>query len=171
MLQWMAFLCKLFLFLKKKGTKMHKINWKKVIGWGIMAAIIGCLIYFNKPQEKKEKDFIARYTKTYGLEPTYTSAYGYDTGRLIVKAWVKSGKVTPETLIAQIPYDGVTAKPNVSAAIDSLKCKGGCYEKIINDDAACPFGPGLYRLRHEPGSLRLADERYSAPSGSHQHRR
>ena len=55
-----------------------------------------------------DKDFIERYTKIYGLEPTYTSAYGYDTGRLIVKAWVKSGKVTPETLIAQTPYDGVT---------------------------------------------------------------
>ena len=54
--------------------------------------------------------FVSEYKKTYNFEPTYTSAYGYDTGRLIVQAWVKSGKVTPETLIAQTPYDGVTGR-------------------------------------------------------------
>ena len=55
-----------------------------------------------------DKQFVQNYQKNYGNEPTYMAAYGYDTGRLIVKAWVKSGKVTPETIIAQTPYDGVT---------------------------------------------------------------
>ena len=55
-----------------------------------------------------DKQFVQNYQKKYGNEPTYMAAYGYDTGRLIVKAWVKSGKVTPETIIAQTPYDGVT---------------------------------------------------------------
>lgn len=60
--------------------------------------------YNLNPDEK----FVQNYQKNYGAEPTYTSAYGYDTGRLIVKAWIKTGKVTPETIIAQTPYDGVT---------------------------------------------------------------
>ncbi len=51
-----------------------------------------------------EKEYQERYNK----KPNFWAAYGYDTGRLIVKAWVKSGKVTPETIIAQTPYDGVT---------------------------------------------------------------
>lgn len=54
------------------------------------------------------KEFVQNYQKNYGVEPIYSAAYGYDTGRLIVKAWAKSGKVTPETIIAQTPYDGVT---------------------------------------------------------------
>ena len=55
-----------------------------------------------------DKQFVQNYRENYGDEPTYMAAYGYDTGRLIVKAWAKSGKVTPETIIAQTPYDGVT---------------------------------------------------------------
>ena len=57
---------------------------------------------------KPDENFILKYKNAYGTEPTYTAAYGYDTGHLIVKAWVKSGKVTPETLIAQTPYDGLS---------------------------------------------------------------
>ena len=55
-----------------------------------------------------DKEFFQNYQKIYKDEPTYMAAYGYDTGRLIVKAWIQSGKVTPETIIAQTPYDGVT---------------------------------------------------------------
>ena len=58
--------------------------------------------------KNQDKEFVESYQQKYHDEPTYGAAYGYDLGRLIVKAWVKSGKVTPETLIAQTPYDGVT---------------------------------------------------------------
>ena len=51
-----------------------------------------------------EKEYQERYNK----KPNFWAAYGYDTGRLIVKAWVKSGQATPESIIAQTPYDGVT---------------------------------------------------------------
>ena len=58
--------------------------------------------------KNQDKEFVESYQQKYHNEPTYGAAYGYDLGRLIVKAWVKSGKVTPETIIAQTPYDGVT---------------------------------------------------------------
>ena len=56
------------------------------------------------PNEMFEKEYLKKYNK----KPNFWAAYGYDTGRLIVKALVNSGKVTPETIIAETPYDGVT---------------------------------------------------------------
>ena len=52
--------------------------------------------------------FEQKYQEKYNKKPNFWAAYGYDTGHLIVKAWIQSGKVTPETIISQTPYDGVT---------------------------------------------------------------
>ena len=31
-----------------------KINWKGILGWGALAAFIGCILYFNQPQQAPE---------------------------------------------------------------------------------------------------------------------
>jgi len=49
-----------------------------------------------------------RYTQRFGRKPTYQEAYGYDTGGVMVKAYKEKGKVTTETILAALPYDGVT---------------------------------------------------------------
>ena len=35
-----------------------KINWKSIVGWGIAAVFVGCILYFNQPQEKKDGELV-----------------------------------------------------------------------------------------------------------------
>lgn len=48
-----------------------------------------------------------RYQQRFGVRPTYVPAYAYDNATLIVNAYKKSGVVTPESLLAATPFDGV----------------------------------------------------------------
>ena len=37
---------------------MKKTNWKSIIGWGIAAVFVGCILYFNQPEQKKDRELI-----------------------------------------------------------------------------------------------------------------
>ena len=69
--------------------------------------------------------WIARYKKRFsGKEPSYIGAYGYDTGRIIVAAYKKAGKVTTKSLLSVLPYDGVTGRVTVDNAGDLASTLG-----------------------------------------------
>lgn len=54
-----------------------------------------------------------RYEQRYGKQPSYVAAYGYETGRLIVAAYKKSGKVDAASLRAVLPMRGVCGEMSI----------------------------------------------------------
>ena len=61
------------------------------------------------------------YRKVYKEEPTYISAYGYDTGRLIVKAFANNKKVDIKSVIAETPYQGISGNIQMDLNTRDLK--------------------------------------------------
>jgi ABC-type branched-subunit amino acid transport system substrate-binding protein len=52
----------------------------------------------------------ARYKDKYKIDATWIEAYGYDTARLIVSTYKKSGKVDTASLLANTPFNGLVGK-------------------------------------------------------------
>lgn len=48
-----------------------------------------------------------RFEQRFGERPTYVAAYGYDTGRIVVAAYDETGEVTPESIRAVLPFNGI----------------------------------------------------------------
>ena len=65
-----------------------------------------------------------RYKAAIGASPTYASAYGYDTGQMIVEAYKKSGKVTTTTLRGVTPHAGLIGKIELDADGDVIGSLG-----------------------------------------------
>lgn len=53
----------------------------------------------------------------YGKMPSYVDAYAYDTARIIVAAYAKSGAVTKESLAQVLPFSGIVG----DIALDSVR--------------------------------------------------
>jgi len=60
----------------------------------------------------------ARFHKAGGKVANYVQAYAYDTGRLLVEAYVKQKSVRPASLKAVFPYEGVCGKMSLDADRD-----------------------------------------------------
>jgi branched-chain amino acid transport system substrate-binding protein len=68
----------------------------------------------------KAPDWRKRYEERFNVKPTYVPAYAYDNATLIVRAYAKSHKVSTDTLIAAVPFDGVNGAINLDADHDIL---------------------------------------------------
>ena len=68
-----------------------------------------------------DADFVKNYEKEFHKAPIYTSAYGYDTGRLIIKSFIKSGKVTVDGILSATPYEGVSGHIELDMKTRDLK--------------------------------------------------
>jgi ABC-type branched-subunit amino acid transport system substrate-binding protein len=62
---------------------------------------------------KDAPSWAKRYEQQFGKEPSYVEAYAYDTGRIMVSAFKKSGKVDNTSLRAVLPFFGVCGKITV----------------------------------------------------------
>lgn len=49
-----------------------------------------------------------QYYEQYNVRPTYISAYGYDTGRMIIYAFAKEGVVNVNSLLKTTPFEGMS---------------------------------------------------------------
>lgn len=89
-------------------------------------------IYKILDKERNAK-WEADYRAMWGIEPTYMSVDGYDVGRLAARAYIHSGKVTPETIMAETPADNM-----MNGRIELNKewkdhVTGGYASVILND--------------------------------------
>jgi len=57
-----------------------------------------------------KKDWAARYERAFGSKPSYIAAYAYDTGQIIAKAYMTDKKLTTESILRTLPYEGVTGR-------------------------------------------------------------
>ncbi|MBP5534787.1 MAG: ABC transporter substrate-binding protein [Alphaproteobacteria bacterium] len=90
-------------------------------------------IYYVLNKEKNAK-WEEEYQKAYRTKPTYMSADGYDVGRLTARAYIHSGKITPETIMAETPADDM-----MNGRIELNKkwkdrVTGGYTSVILNDN-------------------------------------
>ena len=89
-------------------------------------------IYYISDKERNAK-WEEDYRKTWGVEPSYMSVDGYDVGRLAARAYIHSGKITPETMMAETPADNM-----MNGRIELNKewkdrLTGGYTSVILND--------------------------------------
>ena len=63
----------------------------------------------------KAAEWKKRYEERFRTKPTYVPAYAYDNATVIANAFAKSDKVTTESLLASVPFDGI----NGQIALDS----------------------------------------------------
>ena len=76
---------------------------------------------FDLDTNSFQNDLKEKYVKLYGKKPPYQFAYGYDTGRLIIKAYAKNGKVDVKNILEQTPYEGVSGKIELDRQTRDLK--------------------------------------------------
>lgn len=72
--------------------------------------IFTCPLFDVPGKIANASDWRRRYEQRFKVKPSYVPAYAYDTGALIVNAYAKSGKVDVASLMAAIPFDGVSGK-------------------------------------------------------------
>ena len=89
-------------------------------------------IYYVSDKERNAK-WEADYRAMWGVEPNYMSVDGYDVGRLTARAYIHSGKITPETMMAETPADNM-----MNGRIELNKewkdrLTGGYTSVILND--------------------------------------
>jgi ABC-type branched-subunit amino acid transport system substrate-binding protein len=60
-----------------------------------------------------ERRWAKRYQQKYGKYPTYVAAYAYETGRLVVAAYKKSGKVDSASIRSALPVHGMCGDINL----------------------------------------------------------
>ncbi len=74
---------------------------------------------FEFPENRPQRDeWSARFKARFGKTPNFVPAYAYDTGRLIVLAQAKSGKVNKQTIREQLPYSGISGSITVDDSGD-----------------------------------------------------
>jgi branched-chain amino acid transport system substrate-binding protein len=61
------------------------------------------------------KAWIKKYEARFNQPPSFVGAYGYDVGRIVAAALKSSGKVTVESIRAQLPYNGIAGKIELDA--------------------------------------------------------
>lgn len=76
---------------------------------------------YNVSKDPKIQEWNDHYHRTYGENPTYISAYAYDTGCLIVRAYLASKEITTDTLIKETPTQGITGNIVIDYADRDLK--------------------------------------------------
>lgn len=76
---------------------------------------------FDMNKIPSQKEWKEKYFKLYGEKPAYQSAYGYDTGRLIIRAFAKNGKVDVDGILSQTPYQGISGSIEMDTKTRDLK--------------------------------------------------
>ncbi|MFQ6113617.1 MAG: ABC transporter substrate-binding protein [bacterium] len=59
------------------------------------------------------KEWRQRFKTKFGKQPSYVEAYAYDTGRVIVAAYKKSGVVDADTIRSVLPFEGIVGEINL----------------------------------------------------------
>ncbi len=97
-------------FNEKVPFYMHtatELSTLKPLGLNAPENVLGTSNYhFNFPDTAENKAFVAAFEKAYGRLPKVGALYGYTTGKLLVKAYKKAGKVNTEKFIDSI--EGMT---------------------------------------------------------------
>ncbi len=55
---------------------------------------------------KNVSDWVQRYERTYKKNPAYVESYAYDTGRILVAAYKKTGRLDAHSIRAVLPFHG-----------------------------------------------------------------
>jgi ABC-type branched-subunit amino acid transport system substrate-binding protein len=74
---------------------------------------------FGFPENRPASDeWRRRFRDRFGRTSNFIPAFAYDTGRILVQAKVKAGKVTKDSVRAQLPFKGVSGTVSVDDAGD-----------------------------------------------------
>ena len=68
--------------------------------------------------------WIKKYETRFNQPPSFVGAYGYDVGRVVAAALKSAGKVTVESIRAQLPYKGVSGNIDLDADGDLTSTLG-----------------------------------------------
>jgi branched-chain amino acid transport system substrate-binding protein len=74
--------------------------------------------------ESRDK-WIASYKARFGVTPSFVPAYGYDLGYLLVLAHKNSNLISKDSILQQLPFDGIVGRLSCDAIGDlssSLHC-------------------------------------------------
>lgn len=71
--------------------------------------LFSCPVFELSEAKEYAREWKVNWTKKHKKVPGYIEAYGYDTGRIIARAF-KDGKISSESLIAQFPFKGVSGE-------------------------------------------------------------
>jgi ABC-type branched-subunit amino acid transport system substrate-binding protein len=95
---------------------------------------------YELSRSSEKTNWISSYQKRFAIKPNFVPAYGFDIGYLIVLAYKNDLLITKESILAQLPFDGITGRLSTDIQGDlqsSLKCA------IVDNDEAIrpiPFG-------------------------------
>lgn len=74
-------------------------------------------------------DWRNRFRQRGGKIPNYVQSYAYDTGRILVEAYVKQKSLKPDSVKAVFPYEGISGKMALDADRDLVTDLG--FVKIV----------------------------------------
>ena len=105
------------------GNVLAIMDFNELLGGaapiGELAGVAYAAPPFSFPENKQAREqWTARFIQRFGKTPNFVPAFGYDTGRLLVHAYVKHGKVTKPTIEAELPFTGVSGPLTVDSTGD-----------------------------------------------------
>jgi ABC-type branched-subunit amino acid transport system substrate-binding protein len=95
---------------------------------------------YELSQSSEKMNWLSSYKNQFGVKPNFVPAYGFDIGYLIVMAHKNDLSVTKQSILAQLPFDGITGRLSTDAQGDlqsSLQCAIVDQNGVIR---ASPYG-------------------------------